>query len=83
MTMKPYIAVFTDTNISRQVFSTFALGNSSAEQPTPVPQEEHVHREHHLQSGSQRWVLGWMLFLLLSMVAAYIVGGLLRNVSIL
>ena len=44
--------------------------------------EEHVHREHHLQSGSQRWVLGWLVFLLLSVVAAYIVRGLLRNVSI-
>ena len=79
MKMKPKIAVFTDTNISHQVF-TFALVNSSkAEQPTPVPQEEHVHREHHLQSGSQRWVLGWLFFLLVSVVAAYIVGGLLRS----
>ena len=45
--------------------------------------EEHVHREHHLQSGSLRRVLGWLVFQFLSMVAAYIVGGLLRNVSIL
>ena len=80
MKMKPKIALFTDANISRQVFSRFALGNSSkAEQPTPVPQEEHVHREHHPQSGSQRWVLSWLFFVLLSMVAAYIVGGLLRS----
>ena len=58
MKMNPKLAVFTDTNISRQVFSRFALGNSSkAEQPTPVPQEEHVHRERHLQSGSQRFRL--------------------------
>ena len=78
--MKPNIAVFTDTNISCQVFSRFALGDSyKPEQPTPVPQEEHVQREHHLQSGSQRWVLGWLFFLLLSVVTAYIVGGLLRS----
>ena len=83
MKMKPKLAVFTDTNISRQVFSRFALGDSSkAEQPTPVPQGEHIHREHHLQSGSQRWVLSWLVFLLLSVVSAYIVGRLLRNVSI-
>ena len=83
MKMKPKIAVFTDTNISHQVF-TFALGESSkVEQPTPVPQEEHIHREHQLQSGSQRWVLGWLFFLLLSVVAAYIVGGLLRSDSAL
>ena len=84
MKMKPKIAVFTDTNISRQVFSRFALGNSSkAEQPTPVRAEEHVQREYQLLSVNQHWVLGWMLFVLLSMVAAYIVGGLLRNVNIL
>ena len=78
--MKPKIAVFTDTTISRQVF-TFALGDSSkAEQPTPVPQEEHVQREHHPQSENLRWVL---FFLLLSMVAAYIVGGMLRSDSTL
>ena len=84
MKMKPKIAVFTDTNISHQLFSRFALGNSpKAEQPTPVPQEKHVQREHHLLSVNQRWVLGWMLFVLLSMIAAYIVGGLLRNVNVL
>ena len=45
--------MFTDATISHRVF-TFALGKSSkAEQPTPVTQEEHVHREHHPQSGSQ------------------------------
>ena len=83
MKMKPKIAVFTDTNISHQVF-TFALGKSSnGEQPTPVTQEEHVHREHHPQSVSQCWLLGWLVFVLLSMVAAYIVGGLLRSDSTL
>ena len=67
MKMKPKIAVFTDTNISRQVFSRFALGNSpKAEQPTPVPQEVHVQWEYQL----------------LSVVAAYIVGGPLTSVSI-
>ena len=82
--MKPNIAVFTNNTISRQVFSRFALGNSSkAEQPTPVMSEEHVQRKHHPQSGSQRWVLGWLFFLLLSVVAVSIVGGPLRNVSIL
>ena len=78
MKMNPKLAVFTDTNISRQVFSRFALGNSSkAEQPTPVPQEEYVHQEHQLLSVGQRWVLGWLVFVLLTMVATYIVGGLL------
>ena len=76
--MKPNIAVFTNNTISRQVFSRFALGNSSkAVQPTPVPQEEYVHREHQLLSVGQCWVLGWLVFVLLTMVAAYIVGGLL------
>ena len=84
MKMKPKIVMFTDTNISYQVFSRFALGNSSkAEQPTPVMSEEHVQRKHHPQSGSQRWVLGWLFFLLLSVVAVSIVGGPLRNISIL
>ena len=84
MMMKPKMAVFTDTNISRQVFSRFALGNSSkADQPTPVTQEEHVHSEHHQLSVShgQRWAWGWLVFLLISMVAAYVVGGLLRSDS--
>ena len=76
--MKPNIAVFTNNTIPRQVFSRFALGNSSkAEQPTPAPQEEYVHQEHQLLSVGQRWVLGWLVFVLLTMVAAYIVGGLL------
>ena len=82
MMMEPKMAVFTDTNISRQVFSRFALGNSSkAEQPTPVTQEEQVHSEHHQLSVSQGWAWGWLVFLLISMVAAYVVGGLLRSDS--
>ena len=78
----PEMAVFTDANISRRLFSRFALGNSSkADQPTLVTQEEHVHSEHHQLSVSQGWVWGWLVFLLISMVAAYVVGGLLRSDS--
>ena len=78
--MEPKMAVFTDANISRQVFSRFALGNSSkADQPTPVTQEEHVHSEHHQLSVSQHSWVGWFACILLGVLVAYIVGGLLRS----
>ena len=80
MMMKPKIAVFTDVNISHQVFSRFALGNSSqADQPTPVTQEEHVISEHHQLSVSQHSWVGWFVCVLLGVLVAYIIGGLLRS----
>ena len=74
MMMKPKMAVFTDTNISPQVFSS-----SKTDQPTLAAQEEYVHSEHHQLSVSQCWGWGWFAYVLLGVVLAYIVGGLLRN----
>ena len=81
MKMKPKIAGFTDPNILRQLFSRFALGITA-----PKQSSLHLLCQRNTYNGSinccQRTSVG-CFFLLLSRVAAYIVGGLLRSDSIL
>lgn len=79
MKAKPKMAVFTDTIVSHQVFSRFALGNSSkVELPTPVAPEEREHIQHRQPSVSKHSGLAWVVCVVISVMAAYFLGGLLR-----
>ena len=81
---------FTDTNVSHQVFSEFALhNNSDTEQPIRAAQEDQGPSQHNQQqpSASQRWDWGFwsrvmvVVLSVLAVLAAYMIGGWLRSDS--